>query len=70
MLENIKAVIFDLDGTLVDSMWMWKSIDVEYLGKKGIAVPTDIQAFQEELEGMGFTEQRFSLKTDFKLKTL
>ena len=26
MLENKKAVIFDLDGTLVDSMWMSESI--------------------------------------------
>ena len=22
-----EAVIFDLDGSLVDSMWMWRAID-------------------------------------------
>ena len=69
MLENIKAVIFDLDGTLVDSMWMWKSIDVEYLGRNGIAVPEDIQAFQEELEVWDLQKPLFSLRTDFRLKT-
>ena len=31
MLNNTNAVIFDLDGTLVDSMWMWEKIDIEYL---------------------------------------
>ena len=56
MLEKIKAVIFDLDGTLVDSMWLWKTIDMEYLSEKGVAVPEDLDTFQEELEGMGFTE--------------
>ena len=34
MLENKKAVIFDLDGTLVDSMWMWKEIDFQFLSPK------------------------------------
>ena len=35
MLKEVKAVLFDLDGTLVDSMWMWGAIDVEYLGRRG-----------------------------------
>ena len=49
-------------------MWMWKSIDVEYLGKKGIAIPEDIQAFQEELEGMGFTETAVFFKNRFQIE--
>ena len=27
MLEHTKAVIFDLDGTLVDSMWVWTAVN-------------------------------------------
>ena len=34
-LKHKKAVIFDLDGTLVDSMWMWKDIDIEFLKNYG-----------------------------------
>lgn len=68
MLENIKAVIFDLDGTLVDSMWMWKEIDIEYLSEKGAVIPEDIQAFQEELEGMGFTETAIFFKKRFQIE--
>ena len=36
MLEKIQSVIFDLDGTLVDSMWLWHDIDVEFLEKRGL----------------------------------
>lgn len=67
MLENRKAVIFDLDGTLVDSMWMWKEIDIEFLTGKGIVIPEDIQDFQNELEGMGFTETAKFFKNRFHI---
>lgn len=43
ILDGISAVLFDLDGTLVDSMWMWEAIDVEYLGRYGLECPSDLQ---------------------------
>ncbi len=69
MLENIQALLFDLDGTLVDSMWIWKEIDIEYLGRFGIPVPPDLSA---AVEGKSFTEtaayfkERFALKDDIE----
>lgn len=68
MLDEIQAVIFDLDGTLVDSMWMWKDIDIEYLGRFGIEVP---ETLQQEIEGMSFTETAAYFKETFQIpKTL
>lgn len=40
MFDNIEAVIFDLDGTVIDSMWMWEAIDVEYFAKIQCAIHT------------------------------
>ncbi len=64
MLKDIDAVIFDLDGTLVDSMWMWKSIDIEYLARFGIDLPQDLQG---SIEGMSFSETAVYFRERFQL---
>ena len=65
MLQNIKAVIFDMDGTLIDSMWLWKSIDIEYLKKHGYELPDDLQ---KAIEGKSFTETAQYFKERFQIK--
>ena len=38
---RVRAAIFDLDGTLLDSMGVWDQVDIDFLAKRGIAVPDD-----------------------------
>ena len=60
----IDAVLFDLDGTLVDSMWMWKAIDVEFLKRYGYDCPEDLE---KVIEGMSFSETAIYFKDRFQL---
>ena len=53
LLKDKRAVLFDLDGTLVDSMWVWRNIDIDFLSAIGKELPDDLQ---KEIEGMSFTE--------------
>ncbi len=64
MLRDIDAVIFDMDGSLVDSMWMWRAIDIAYLGKFGISLPENLQS---EIEGMSFGETAVYFKEHFPI---
>lgn len=64
MLKDIDAVIFDLDGSLVDSMWIWEQIDIEYLGRFGIALPDNLQY---EIEGKSFSETAYFFKERFQI---
>ena len=64
MLKDKEAVIFDLDGTLTDSMWVWSQIDIDFLGRFQLEVPKDLQY---DLEGMSFTETAEYFKKRFSL---
>ncbi len=67
LLEGKRAVIFDLDGSLVDSMWLWGEIDEEYLGMHGIKL-RDRDELRRKIEGMSFHETAVFFKEYYHLK--
>lgn len=67
ILEGIEGVVFDLDGTLLDSSWVWEKVDKEFLGNRGFEVPDD---YVEAISPLGsekaaiYTIERFGLSDD------
>lgn len=59
-----KAAIFDLDGTLLDSMHVWTDVDNEFLHNRGLDVPADYAESIAHLSFEGcaeYTIRRFGL---------
>lgn len=50
-MKDIKAAIFDLDGTIIDSMYVWHKVDVDFLTMRGIPVTRE---YTETVRGMFF----------------
>lgn len=61
-----KAVIFDLDGTLIDSMGIWAEVDIEFLNKRNIPIPEDL--FADMPEGNSFHDLAIYFKEKFNLQ--
>ncbi len=55
MLQKIEGIIFDLDGTLVDSMWIWPSIDDDFLAEYNLT-GQEPATFHEGMAGLSYTE--------------
>lgn len=85
MLENKKVIIFDLDGTLIDSIGVWSSIDIEVIKTIGDGTIDDIDIGKQRdeklkefsssedmyLEYCGFLGEKYKSKlTKQEIKTL
>ena len=66
-LKKIEGAVFDLDGTLLDSSWVWEKVDEKFLGDRGFQVPDD---YVDEISPLGaeraavYTIERFGLNED------
>ena len=61
---SFKGAIFDLDGTLLDSMDIWREIDTDFLAKRGLKASNDYIAAITPLgfhKAAEYTIKRFGL---------
>lgn len=64
MWKSAKAAIFDMDGTLIDSMGVWQQIDRQFLHRRGFDLPQDYMEAVKVLDyakAADYTVKRFGL---------
>ena len=61
---NVQAIIFDLDGTLIDSNRVWEDIDKVFFGKRNIVIPHD---FGDRIAHIGLHKAAIYVKETFNL---
>lgn len=61
-MENY--MIFDLDGTLIDSMPIWKNVGKDFLRKYGFEIPADLD---EQIKRQTLPETALSFKEAFDI---
>lgn len=60
----IKGAIFDIDGTLLDSMPVWENAGARYLATLGIKARSDLK---ERLDALSLPEGALYMQTEYKL---
>lgn len=59
---SFRAALFDVDGTLLDSLGVWQDIDRRYFAMKGMDVPAD---YAEQINGLSFLQTAVYTKEHF-----
>lgn len=68
MFEQMKVAIFDMDGTLIDSMGEWRRLNQEFVRQQGITPTPEQDADLYSMSGVmvvDYFRDAFGLETDF-----
>ncbi|MBR1382949.1 MAG: HAD family phosphatase, partial [Ruminococcus sp.] len=63
-INNFKGAVFDLDGTLVDSAYVWAEVDRQFVKKRGLTLPED---YGKSVSAMNFEQAAVYTKKLFGL---
>lgn len=67
--NKIKAIIFDMDGTIIDTEKAWRNVTLDVLQKNGFEqLSSDQEQFLGTLSGMGLVNAVVALKNYFNLQ--
>lgn len=64
-MKKCRYAIFDMDGTLIDSMPAWENLGRDYLKQKGIKVPENLNKI---INAMSLTESASYFRREFGIK--
>ena len=65
MFSGIKACIFDMDGTLIDSLDIWTEIDNRFFARRGLKKPDD---YEMKIAHMNFMEMAVMTHDTYGIK--
>ena len=59
---DFEGAVFDMDGTIADSHYVWKKVDLDFFGKRGLDIPEN---YGEKLSSMSFREAAVFTKNNY-----